>query len=95
MALVTPELVRTLAHQARLAFDPAELPRLAAELDALAAFIAALPPGDAHDVAPELAPAPPTRADVPAPALPVAQALAAVPAAQGGSVRVAAFKEDG
>lgn len=90
---MTPAAVLALAHVALLDLTPDEARRIAGDLAPLVARIAALPGGSAEE------PPGPSgrqvlRADVPGPALSLERALAGVPAARDGLVRVARFRED-
>jgi aspartyl-tRNA(Asn)/glutamyl-tRNA(Gln) amidotransferase subunit C len=82
------EEVERAAALARLSLDDAELTRLARELDAILAYVAALERVDTRDVLPtsHVVPLPtPLRSDEPEPPLPVELALANAPECFGSA----------
>ena len=82
------EEVERAAALARLSLDEAELSRLARELDAILAYVAALARVDTQGVPPtaHVVPLPtPLRSDEPEPPLPVELALANAPEREGSA----------
>jgi aspartyl-tRNA(Asn)/glutamyl-tRNA(Gln) amidotransferase subunit C len=96
MSSLTPDDVRAIAHLARLELTEAELAVLAPQLGAIVEYVALLQQAPTQGVEP-LAHALPVenvfRDDVPAPSLPVEEALANAPARRGPFYAVPAVLE--
>jgi aspartyl-tRNA(Asn)/glutamyl-tRNA(Gln) amidotransferase subunit C len=91
MPRIQPEEVREIATLARLRLDPAEVERMAHELDAILGYIDTVMNLDAGDAEPMTHAVPfdcPLREDVPGQPLPVDEALANAPHREGGFFQV-------
>jgi aspartyl-tRNA(Asn)/glutamyl-tRNA(Gln) amidotransferase subunit C len=91
MPRIQPEEVREIATLARLRLDPAEVERMAHELDAILGYIDTVMNLDTGDAEPMTHAVPfdcPLREDVPGEPLPVDEALANAPRRDGGFFQV-------
>lgn len=97
MPALSPDDVARLAALARIDLEPDELERLAGELDAVVAAVASVSSVVSDDVPATSHPLPLVdvyREDVVEPSLPVADVLAAAPAAQDGRFVVPQILEE-
>jgi len=91
MPRIQPEEVREIATLARLRLDPAEVERMAHELDAILGYIDTVMNLDTGDAEPMTHAVPfdcPMREDLPGDPLPVDQALANAPRREGDFFQV-------
>jgi aspartyl-tRNA(Asn)/glutamyl-tRNA(Gln) amidotransferase subunit C len=97
MSTISRDEVARVAGLARIDLTPAELDRLAGELDVIVESVARVSEVATPDVPPTSHPLPMTnvfRADVPEPSLPVADILAGAPAAEAGRFLVPQILEE-
>jgi len=94
MGKLTRNEVEEIALLARLHLEPSELEAMQDELGAILAHFRTIAVADTNDIAPMTHAVPtdaPLRADVPAPSLPVAEALRAAPKRDGDLIVVPAI----